>query len=155
MGLGDDLGGCSRALERARVDRVERCGQHRGCRFHLALAEHRQPDIARAGESTRPRGLGFAMPQDEEPEHTHNRNIVAHGTLSAGCPVNRASDTASTYVDGTSTEGPHMNARSAMLAVGLGLLLAGCIVAPPPEPAVVVTPPTPPPVRVETPPPPP
>src|SRR5205814_860449 len=83
-------------------------------------------------------------------------NIVAHGTLSAGCPVDRASDAASTYADGTSTtEGPHMNARSAMLAVGLGLLLAGCIVAPPPEPAVVVTPPTPPPVRVETPPPPP
>jgi len=45
-----------------------------------------------------------------------------------------------------------MNARSALLAVGLGLLLTGCIVAPP-EPAVVVAPPAPPPVRIETPPP--
>ena len=40
-------------------------------------------------------------------------------------------------------------ARSTVFGAGLGLLLAGCIVAPPPEPAVVVTPPSAPPVRVE------
>src|SRR5262245_36233206 len=72
------------------------------------------------------------------------------------CPVNKAPGGAvyqitrlRRHVDG----GRHMKARSAMLAVALGLFLTGCVSAPPPEPAVVVQPPPAPAVRVEAPPP--